>query len=98
MALLVNNAKFVNTEVTAPEVYVRLQYTSLADGKKVSARLMTGLDKEAAMSFKAVPVNFPDTVLVEVAEGANQDLAAVHAAVKANLEALELGLEVTVQL
>lgn len=98
MALLVKNAKFVNTDITAPEVYVRLQYTSLADGKKVSARLLTGLDKAAAMSFRTVSVNFSDTVLVEMAEGTNQDLAAVHAAVKSELEALDLGLEVTIQL
>ena len=98
MSLLVKNAKFKNTEVTAPEVYVRLQYVAQADGKKVSVALLSGLDKAGALSWKTVPTNIPENLLVEVAEGANQDLAVVHDLVKSALVALDLGLDVTINL
>jgi hypothetical protein len=98
MALLVKNAKFVNTQITAPEVYVRLQYFADANGKSASVALLTGLDKAGALAYESIPVNLPEQVLVAIPEGDNQDLATIHNLVKANLEALELGLEVTVQL
>jgi hypothetical protein len=98
MSLLVKNAKFKNTEVAAPEVYVRLQYVAQADGKKVAVALLSGLNKEAALTWKTVPTNLPENLLVEVPEGANQDLAVVHDAVKAALEALDLGFDVTINL
>lgn len=98
MSLLVKNAKFKNTEVTAPEIYLRLQYVAQADGKKVSVSLLSGLDKAGALSWKTVPTNIPENLLVEVAEGANQDLAVVHDLVKAALIALDLGLDVTINL
>lgn len=98
MSLLVKNAKFKNTEVVAPEVYVRLQYTALADGKKASVLLMSGLDKAGALSWKTVPTNLPDQVVVQLIEGESQDLAVIHEAVKAHLLGLDLGLDVTVNL
>lgn len=98
MSLLVKNAKFKNTEVVAPEVYVRLQYTALADGKKASVLLMSGLDKAGALSWKTVPTNLPDQVVVQLIEGESQDLAVIHEAVKAHLLELDLGLDVTVNL
>lgn len=98
MALLVKNAKFVNTEVTAPEVYVRLQYLAMANGTTASVALMTGLDKAGALAYAAIPVNLPEQLLVNVEEGQAQDLATIHNLVKTNLEALELGFEVTIQL
>jgi len=98
MALLVKNAKFKNTEVTAPEVYVRLQYLALADGKSASVLLMTGFDKAGALAYASVPVNLPEQLLVTLEEGQSQDLATIHDLVKANIEALDLGLEVTIQL
>lgn len=98
MSLLVKNAKFKNTEVAAPELYVRLQYVAKADGKKVAVVLMSGLDKAAALTWKTVPTNLPENLLVEVPEGANQDLAVVHDAVKAALVALDLGFEITINL
>ena len=98
MSLLLKNAKFKNTEITAPDVYIRLQYVAQADGKKVSVMLMSGLDKAAALTWRTVPTNIPENILVEVPEGANQDLAVVHDAVKTALVALKLGFEVTIQL
>lgn len=98
MALLVKNAKFKNTEITAPELYVRLQYVALADGKKAQVALMSGADKAAALAWKAIPTNLPEHVLVELAEGQAQDLVTIHDLVKANIEALDLGFDVTIQL
>lgn len=98
MALLVKNAKFKNTEITAPELYVRLQYLAMADGKKASVVLMSGADKADALAWKAIPTNLPDQILVELNETQSQDLATIHDLVKANIDALELGLEVTIQL
>ena len=98
MALLITNTKFKNTEITAPEVYIRLQYTALADGKRVSVMLMSGLTKEAALSWQTVPTNLPDQVVVELSEEETQDLATIHEAVKAHLISLDLGVTVTVSL
>lgn len=98
MALLIKKAKFKNTTVNAPEVYVRLQYTALADGKKVSVLLMSGLTKEAALAWQTVPTNIPDQVVVELAADQTQDLAIIHEAVKAHLQSLDLGLTITVSL
>jgi hypothetical protein len=96
MALLVKNAKFKNTQITAPEVYVRLQYFAEANGKTASVALLTGLDKAGALAYDSIPVNLPEQLLVTIPEGQSQDLATIHAAVKENLEVL--GVEVTIQL
>ena len=98
MSLLVKNAKFKNTEITAPDVYIRLQYVAMANGKTASVVLMSGADKADALAWKAIPTNLPEQLLVTLEEGQSQDLATIHDLVKANLEALDLGLEVTIQL
>lgn len=96
MALLVNNAKFKNTEVTSPEVYVRLQYVALADGKKVSVALLSGLNKENALAYNSIATNIPENLLIELPEGQVQDLATIHNVVKTELEAK--GFTVTIDL
>ena len=98
MALLVNNAKIKNTELTAPEIYVRLQYTAMPDGKKTTVLLLTGLNKELALTYQEIATNLPKGINLEMAEGQLQDLATIHELVKAHLEGLDLGLEVTIQL
>lgn len=96
MALLINNAKFKNTTVTAPQVYVRLQYVALADGKKTSVSLLTGLDKESTLSWKTLSTNLPEQFLLEMAENEIQDLAVIHNKVKSELE--KDGFEVVISL
>lgn len=98
MALLVNNAKFKNTTITAPQVYVRLQYFAQADGKSASVALLTGADKASAIAYYNIPTNIPEQLLVNIPEGQSQDLATIHTLVKASLEALDLGLEITIDL
>lgn len=96
MALLINNSKFKNTEVVAPQMYARLQYFALADGKKVNATLIVSDNKVNALAWKEISTNIPQNVLVILSESENQDLATIHNAVKAQLESQ--GFEVTVQL
>jgi hypothetical protein len=96
MALLVKNAKFRNTEITAPELYVRLQYTCPADGTKANANLLVGVDKQATLTIKLIATNIPEYLSVIIPEGQSQDLAVVHTLVKADLESK--GFVVTIQL
>ena len=96
MALLIKNAKFKNTTVTAPDVYARIQFVAIADGKKVGVTLLTGLDKESALAYNSININLPESMMISLAENQNQDLATVHTLVKAELE--NLGFEVTIDL
>jgi hypothetical protein len=96
MALLINNAKFKNTTVSAPQVYVRLQYVALADGKKTSVVLLTGLDKQSALTWNGIVTNLPEQFLLEMAENEIQDLLVIHNKVKSELE--KEGFEVTIDL
>ena len=96
MALLINNAKFKNTTVSAPQVYARLQYVALADGKKTSVSLLTGLDKQSALTWNGIVTNLPEQFLLEMAENEIQDLLVIHNKVKSELE--KEGFEVTIDL
>ena len=96
MALLINNAKFKNTEIEAPQIYVRLQFVAFADGKTSSVQLLTGLNKQEALAWQSVSTNLPEQIFVNMKESESQDLATIHNAVKAKLEAE--GFEVTIDL
>jgi len=96
MALLINNAKFKNTTVSAPQVYARLQYVALADGKKTSVSLLTGLDKESALTWNGIATNLPEQFLLDMSANETQDLSVIHNKVKLELE--NLGFEVVISL
>ncbi len=96
MALLVSNSKFRNTEITAPELYVRLQYTCPADGTKANANLLVGVDKQATLTNKLIATDIPEYLQVLIPEGENQDLLVIHELVKSDLESK--GFSVTIQL
>lgn len=96
MALLISNAKFKNTEVEAPQVYVRLQFLAMAIGTKAAVQLLTGLDKEKALNLESVFTNLPESLMITLEEGQNQDIATIHEVVKTKLE--DLGFEVTIDL
>ena len=98
MALLIQNAKFKNTEVLAPTMYVRLQYLAQADGKKASVALIQALDKASALSWQTISTNIPESNLVTLSEGESQDLLTIHQKVKENLENLNLGFIITIDL
>lgn len=96
MALLIKNAKFKNTSIDAPQIYSRLQFVALADGKKTSVALFTGLHKESVLSWETIATNLPEQILLEMAENEKQDLLVIHNKVKAELESK--GFEVTIDL
>lgn len=98
MALLISKSKFRNTQVAAPKLYARLQYTCPAEGTKANVNLLIGVDKQAALTNKLIATNIPEYLQVLIPEGQNQDLAVIHTLVKASLEALDLGLEITIDL
>ena len=95
MALLVTGAKFKNTEIEAPQMYVRLQYVAMADGMKTSVILKSGLNKETVLNWETVATNIPENLMISMesedpATGVitiyNQDLLVIHDLVKADLE------------
>lgn len=96
MALLIDNAKIKNTEISAPQIYTRLQYIAVADGKKVQCVLLTGLNKADALAYKTIATNIPENLALTMDENQNQDLATIHEVAKAKLE--ELGFVVTIDL
>lgn len=96
MALLITNANFKNTDVTAPQLYARIQYFANADGKRVNAKLIISDNKENALAWNEITTNIPDSLALTLEEGQNQDLATIHEVVKSQLE--ELGFEVTIDL
>lgn len=96
MGLLITNAKFKNTEISAPELYARLQYFCLLDGKKVNVKLVVSTNKADALAWKEIPTNLPESLSVILGENESQDLATIHNAVKAELESK--GFEVTIDL
>ena len=95
MALLVNKAKIKNTEIEAPQLYVRLQYVAMADGLKTQVILRNGLTKADALAWKEVSTNLPESISLDMGEQ-KQDLDVIHNLVKAELEAK--GFEVVIDL
>lgn len=96
MGLLITNAKFKNTEISAPELYARLQYFCLLDGKKVNVKLVIATNKADALAWKEIPTDIPESLIIVLGESESQDLATIHNAVKEKLEAE--GFEVTIDL
>jgi len=95
MALLVSNAKIKNTEIEAPQLYVRLQYVAMADGKKTQVLFRSGLNKEAVLNWETVATNLPESLSIEMGEE-KQDLNVIHNLVKTELE--KQGFEVVIDL
>jgi hypothetical protein len=95
MALLVSNAKIKNTEIEAPQMYVRLQYVAMADGLKTAVMLKSGLTKEAALSGETVATDLPENLMIVMGEQ-KQDLEVIHNLVKTELESK--GFEVVLSL
>jgi hypothetical protein len=95
MALLVNKAKFKNTEIQTPQMYVRLQYVAMADGLKTAVMLKSGLTKEAVSSGETVATDLPENLMIQMGEQ-KQDLEVIHNLVKTELESK--GFEVVINL
>ena len=96
MALIINNAKFKNTQVTAPQIYARLQYVAYLDGTTTNVTLIASDNKANALHNKRIATDLPEQVIIVLAEGQVQDLATIHEAVKTELETK--GFEVTIDL
>lgn len=94
MGLLVNNVKFKNTEIDAPQVYVRIQYFAAADGKKVNAKLIVAKDKVNALAWKEIATNLPDSLTLTMGENQNQDLVTIHELIKGVLEIAGFGVTI----
>jgi hypothetical protein len=96
MGLLINNAKFKNTTIATPQVYARLQYVAMLDGKTTNVQLIVSDSKANSLQNKRISTDLPEQLLIVLADGQTQDLATIHDAVKAELEAK--GFEVTIDL
>jgi hypothetical protein len=96
MGLLITNAKFKNTDIVAPQVYARLQYFAHADGKKTNVKLIVSDNKVNALAYKEISTNLPETLIITLQDGQNQDLSTIHDMVKGVLEIA--GFVVTIDL
>ena len=96
MGLLINNAKFKNTTIATPQVYARLQYVAMLDGKTTNVQLIVSDTKENAIANKRIATDLPEQLLIVLSAEQTQDLATIHDAVKIELEAK--GFEVTIDL
>lgn len=96
MGLLINNAKFKNTTIATPQIYARLQYVALLDGKTTNVQLVVSDNKANAIQNKRIATDLPEQIIIILADGQSQDLATIHTAVKAELESK--GFEVTIDL
>jgi hypothetical protein len=96
MALLIENAKFKNTEVVAPQIYARLQIFNKPSGKESGVVLLTGLNKEGALAYQSIATDLPEQILVKIPDGQSQDLLTIHELAKAELETK--GFNVTIDL
>jgi hypothetical protein len=96
MGLLINNAKFKNTTIATPQVYARLQYVAMLDGKTTNVQLIVSDSKANALKNKRIVTDLPEQLLIVLSEEQNQDLATIHDAVKIEIEAK--GFEVVIDL
>ena len=96
MGLLINNAKFKNTTIATPQIYARLQYVAMLDGKTTNVQLVVSDSKENAIQNKRISTDLPEQIILVLVEGQSQDLAIIHTAVKAELESK--GFEVIIDL
>lgn len=99
MALIVNSVKFPNTDLALTNVYVRLQYTALADGKSIVVNLTCFESKIKFDELKPLTMNFPNNFRVECGIGQEQNLLVAHELSKNYLENIQgMNYSVTIDL
>jgi hypothetical protein len=97
MALIVNNAKFKNSDVEV-QTYTRLEFNSRKNGKEMLIVLFSYASKDAFVNNNEneIEVNLKKIINASLAENETQSLEIAHNYAKAELEAL--GFEVTIDL
>jgi hypothetical protein len=88
MALLVKNTKFKNTEILTPEIYVRIQYVALSDGKKTNVTLLESINKNNFLNNNFISTDLPKSFTLNMLNTESQDLLVIHNKVKNELELL----------
>lgn len=97
MALIVKKTQFKNTSVDVENVYVRIQFMAMPNGKNVGSILQSYQSKVDYENRKTIETEVPNNIQFELdTETQVQDVATVHQVVKSKLE--ELGFEVTIEL
>lgn len=96
MGLIVNNAKFQNTEINAPQIYLRLQWIAQANGFSTSVVFLSGLDKQGSINYQQIDTNIPKNMQIQLEAGQSQDLLTIHEVCQTKLQ--ELGFVVTIDL
>lgn len=88
MSLLVKNTKFKNTEILTPEIYVRIQYVALSDGKKTNVTLLESINKDNFLNNNFISTDLPKSFTLNMLNTESQDLLVIHNKVKNELELL----------
>jgi len=86
MALLIDNAKFENTDVTT-SCYVRLQYQALKNGRTALVWLFPYISHTGYTENKEIHTNLPKTLNITVGVDEQQNLDVIHTHTKTALEA-----------
>lgn len=97
MALIVNNAKFKNSDVVV-STYTRLEFNSRRNGKEMLIVLFSYASKESFADNieNEIDVNLKKIINATLADGEIQSLETAHNYAKAALE--DLGFEVTIDI
>ena len=96
MALIIANAKFLNSEVELTNAYVRVNFMALPNGIDMMVNLMCYENKPNYTLNKVVSLQIPSSIKVTCGEGQQQDLSVAHTLCKTVLE--EQGYTVTIDL
>lgn len=89
MALIVNSIKFKNIDVSVENVYVRVHFVALADGKTIGVHLTCFENKIKFQEGKSLDLDFPLNVTVKCGVDQQQTLQVAHELAKTYLENLE---------
>lgn len=94
MAIIIEKAKIKNTDIELSNVYGRLSFQAMPDGKRISANLTCymskadyDLSKAPTFEHKQLTLEVPYSFNLEMQETENQDLVIVHNKVVAELVA-----------
>jgi len=89
MALIVNSIKFKNIDFSIENVYVRLHFVALPNGKTLGVHLTCFENKDKFVELKPLDLDFPLNVTLECGVGQQQTLQVAHELAKTYLENLE---------
>ena len=100
MAIIIEKSKITNTDIEISNIYARLSFNAMPDGKRTNANLICysskadyDLSKAPTYQHKQISVEVPNNFNISLTEEENQDLIVIHNKVVAEL--IKLGFNAT---